>query len=119
MGNDTTAAEPPDQGTAIDRRAIPVIASLMLALFLTALDTTIVNTALPSIVGSLGDFSLYAWVPSIYLLTTAVSTLIWGKLADLYGRKPVLFCGMGIFLLGSVLCGAAPSMLFLVTTRAL
>lgn len=108
-----------DRPPAIDRRAIPVIASLMLTLFLTALDTTIVNTALPSIAGSLGGFSLYAWVPSIYLLTTAVSTPIWGKLADLYGRKHVLFSGIGIFLLGSVLSGAAPSMLFLVVTRAI
>jgi EmrB/QacA subfamily drug resistance transporter len=91
----------------------------MMTLFLTALDTTIVNTALPSITGSLGDFSLYAWVPSIYLLTTAVSTPIWGKLADLYGRRPVLYSGMAIFLGGSVLSGAAPSMLFLVVTRAI
>ncbi|MDB5074953.1 MAG: Major facilitator permease [Chloroflexi bacterium] len=111
----TSATEPLP---ALDRRTIPVIVSLMLTLFLTALDTTIVNTALPSISGSLGNFALYAWVPSIYLLTTAVSTPIWGKLADLYGRRPVLYAGMGIFLLGSVLSGAAPSMLFLVITRA-
>jgi EmrB/QacA subfamily drug resistance transporter len=107
-----------ESSLALDRRTLPVIISLMLTLFLTALDTTIVNTALPSITGSLGDFSLYAWVPSIYLLTTAVSTPLWGKLADLYGRRPVLYSGMAIFLAGSVLSGAAPSMLFLVVTRA-
>lgn len=114
----TAARQAGEPLPVLDRRTIPVIISLMLTLFLTALDTTIVNTALPSISGSLGNFALYAWVPSIYLLTTAVSTPIWGKLADLYGRRPVLYAGMGIFLLGSVLSGAAPSMIFLVITRA-
>jgi EmrB/QacA subfamily drug resistance transporter len=115
---ETASTQAKEPLPALDRRTIPVIISLMLTLFLTALDTTIVNTALPSISASLGNFALYAWVPSIYLLTTAVSTPIWGKLADLYGRRPVLYAGMGIFLLGSVLSGAAPTMLFLVVTRA-
>jgi EmrB/QacA subfamily drug resistance transporter len=78
-----------------------------------------VSTAMPSIVGSLGGFALYAWVPAVYLLTTAVSTPIYGKLSDLFGRKPVLFCGIGLFLLGSMASGAAPSMLLLIIFRAL
>jgi EmrB/QacA subfamily drug resistance transporter len=90
----------------------------MLAMFLVALDGTIVSTAMPRIAGELGGFSLYAWVPSIYLLTTAVSTPIYGKLSDLYGRKHVLFTGIGLFLLGSVLSGAAPSMFLLIVFRA-
>jgi len=74
---------------------------------------------MPCIVGSLGGFALYAWVPSIYLLTTAVTTPLYGKLADLFGRKRVLFVGIGLFLLGSVLSGAAPSMVLLILFRAL
>jgi EmrB/QacA subfamily drug resistance transporter len=96
----------------------PIVAGLMLAMFLVALDGTIVSTAMPRIAGELGGFSLYAWVPSIYLLTTAVSTPIYGKLSDLYGRKHVLFTGIGLFLLGSVLSGAAPSMFLLIVFRA-
>jgi MFS family permease len=100
-------------------RTRPIVAGLMLAMFLVALDGTIVSTAMPSIVGSLGGFALYAWVPSIYLLTTAVTTPLYGKLADLFGRKRVLFVGIGLFLLGSVLSGAAPSMVLLILFRAL
>jgi MFS family permease len=74
---------------------------------------------MPSIVGNLGGFALYAWVPSIYLLTTAVTTPLYGKLADLFGRKRVLFIGIGLFLLGSVLSGAAPNMVLLILFRAL
>src|SRR5437763_375426 len=83
---------------AMDTAIVPVVAGLMPSTFLVALDGTIVSTAMPSIVGNLGGFTLYAWVPAIYLLTTAVSTPIYGKLADLYGRKPVLFFGIGLFL---------------------
>jgi EmrB/QacA subfamily drug resistance transporter len=74
---------------------------------------------MPSIVGNLGGFSLYAWVPAVYLLTSAVSTPIYGKVADLVGRKPVLFFGIGLFLLGSVTSGAAPNMVSLIIFRAL
>ena len=97
----------------------PIVAGLMLSMFLVALDATIVSTAMPSIVGNLGGFTLYAWVPAVYLLTTAVSTPIYGKLSDLFGRKPVLFFGIGLFLLGSVTSGAAPTMLLLIVFRAL
>jgi multidrug resistance protein len=74
---------------------------------------------LSSVVGNLGGFALYAWVPSINLLTTAVTTPLYGKLADLFGRKRVLFVGIGLFLLGSVLSGAAPRMVLLILFRAL
>src|SRR5919206_1997970 len=97
----------------------PIIAGLMLSMFLVALDGTIVSTAMPTIAGELKGFSLYAWVPSIYLLTSAVSTPIYGKLADLYGRKAILFLGIGLFLLGSVTSGAAQSMTMLIVFRAI
>jgi EmrB/QacA subfamily drug resistance transporter len=91
----------------------------MLSMFLVALDGTVVSTAMPSIVGDLGGFNVYAWVPAVYLLSTAVTTPIYGKLADLFGRKPILFIGIGLFLTGSALSGAAPNMLFLILARAL
>lgn len=97
----------------------PIVAGLMLSMFLVALDGTIVSTAMPTIAGELKGFSLYAWVPSIYLLTQSVSTPLYGKLADLYGRKLILFIGIGLFLLGSVTSGAATSMTMLIIFRAI
>src|SRR5258708_19722733 len=87
-----------------------VIIALMLASVLAALDTTIVGTAMPTIVGKLGGFDLYSWVFSAYLLTSTTSVPIYGKLADLYGRKPLFLIGIGLFLLGSVASCAAQSM---------
>src|SRR4051794_29049228 len=95
----------------------PVLVALMLSMGLAALDATIVATAIPQIVESLGGFSLFPWVFSIYLLTQAVSVPIYGRLSDLFGRKPVLFFGITVFLVGSVLCGAAWSMLSLIFFR--
>lgn len=98
---------------------IIVIIALMLGMALSALDTTIVGTALPSIVGQLGGISLYSWVFSAYLLTSTVTVPIYGKLADLYGRKPIFLIGSFLFLLGSILSGAAQSMVQLIIFRAL
>jgi EmrB/QacA subfamily drug resistance transporter len=98
---------------------IIVTAALMLGMSLAALDTTIVGTALPSIVGKLGGISLYSWVFSIYLLTSTTTVPIYGKLADLYGRKPIFLFGTAVFLLGSILSGAAQSMEQLILFRAI
>ena len=94
-------------------------AGLMLALLIAAMDSTIVGTALPTIGGELGNFSLYPWVFSGYLLTATTTVPLWGRLADLYGRKRVLMAGMAIFVGASVLCGSAHSMLALVLFRGL
>jgi len=94
-----------------------VLAALMVATGLAALDATIVATAVPSIVADVGGFASFPWVFSIYLLTQAVSVPIYGRLSDLFGRKPVLFFGIGVFLLGSVLSGSAWSMLTLIVFR--
>src|SRR3954470_2941484 len=91
----------------------------MLSMGLAALDATIVATAIPSIVRDLGGFALFPWVFSIYLLTQAVSVPIYGRLSDLFGRKPVLFFGIAVFLVGSILCGAAWSMVTLILFRGI
>lgn len=94
-----------------------VLISVMLAMFMGAIEGTIVSTAMPAIVGELGGFTLYSWVFSAYLLMNSVTVLIYGKLSDLFGRKPVLFVGIFIFLVGSILCGFADSMKMLIIFR--
>ncbi|WP_409305953.1 MDR family MFS transporter [Peribacillus sp. SCS-155] len=89
----------------------------MLAMFMGAIEGTIVSTAMPAIVSELGGFSLYSWVFSGYLLMNAVTVLIYGKLSDLFGRKPILTFGIVIFLVGSALCGFADSMKELIIYR--
>ncbi len=96
-----------------------VIMALMLGMALAALDITIVGTALPSIVGKLGGITLYSWVFSIYLLTSTTTVPIYGKLADLYGRKPLFLFGVTLFLIGSAASGAAQSMEQLIIFRAI
>ncbi|HET8599338.1 MAG TPA: MDR family MFS transporter [Segeticoccus sp.] len=104
--------------TAHDERR-PVLAALILAMALVAMDTTIVATAIPQVVGDLGGFSLVGWVFSIYLLAQTVTIPVYGKLADIYGRKPVLVIGVVVFLIGSVLSAAAWNMPTLIAFRAL
>ncbi len=96
-----------------------VIASVMAATFMIAIEATIVSTAMPKIAGQLGDLHLYAWVFSAYLLTQTAMTVVFGKLADTFGRKPVLLVGIAIFLVGSVLCGTAWSIPSLIGFRLL
>jgi EmrB/QacA subfamily drug resistance transporter len=91
----------------------------MTATFMTAVENTIVATAMPTIVATLGDFHLFSWVFAVYLLFQAVSVPIYGRLSDLYGRKRVFFAGASVFLLGSTLCGFAPDMFYLIAFRAL
>lgn len=101
------------------RSRMLVVVALMLTLALTAMDSTIIATAIPTIVRDLGGFSLFPWVFSIYLLTQAAMTPIYGKLADQFGRKPILFVGALIFLLGSALSGASWNMVTLIVFRGL
>ena len=96
----------------------PVLGALMLTTGLVALDSTIIATAVPSIVQDVGGFTQFPWLFSIYLLTAAVTVPLYGKLADVIGRKPLLFFGIAVFLLGSVLCGVAWSMPALIAFRA-
>ncbi|HUS13750.1 MAG TPA: MDR family MFS transporter [Chloroflexia bacterium] len=96
-----------------------VIGAVMLTTALSALDANIVGTAIPSIVGALRGISLLPWLVTAFLLTSTVTVPLYGKLSDLYGRKPVLLIGIAIFLIGSVLCGVAGSMEQLIAFRAL
>ncbi|WP_337993587.1 MDR family MFS transporter [Lysinibacillus sp. CNPSo 3705] len=96
-----------------------VILSLMLMTFLSAVEGTIISTAIPRITSDLSGVELVSWVYAIYMLATAVSTPIYGKLADLFGRKKVLLIGATIFLVGSALCGVVTSMEQLIVFRAL
>ena len=91
----------------------------MLSVALVAIDVTILATAVPSLVSDLGGFSQFPWLFSIYLLAQAVSVPIYGKLSDLFGRKPVMLIGITLFVLGSALCGAAWSMPALIVFRAI
>ena len=91
----------------------------MLVIFLFAIDATIVSTAMPTIVAKLGGLELYSWVFSIYMLTSALTTPLFGKLSDLYSRRRLMLIGIGIFVIGSMLCGAAQSMEALVLFRAI
>ena len=97
----------------------PILLSVMLSVGLIAIDATILATAVPSIVNDLGGFSQFPWLFSVYLLAQAVSVPIFAKFTDLIGRKPIMLVGIGLFVLGSILCGIAWSMPALIAFRAL
>lgn len=96
-----------------------IISALMLAMLLAALDQTIVSTALPKIASDLHGLSKYSWVATAYLLTSAVATPLYGKISDMFGRKKIFQTAIVLFLVGSVLCGAAQSMNQLIFFRGL
>ncbi|MFI7414952.1 MFS transporter [Streptomyces sp. NPDC049627] len=116
MGSTTPAIRDTAQHTGTDNRAA-VVAALMLAMALAALDATIVSTAVPQIVGDLGGFSVFSWLFSGYLLAVTVTLPVYGKLSDTFGRKPVLIAGAALFLLGSLLCAVAWNMGALIAFR--
>src|SRR5690625_4513603 len=94
-----------------------ILLSVMLGMFLSAIEATIVATAMPSIVADLGNFTLYSWVFSSYLLSSSATVLLFGKLADIYGRRPIYILGIFIFLTGSSLAGFSSSMPMLIVSR--
>ncbi|HVB53039.1 MAG TPA: MDR family MFS transporter [Candidatus Acidoferrales bacterium] len=101
------------------RTKIAIVIAVMLGLFLSALDQTVVGTALPTIVTDLGGNSLYVWVVTSYLLTSTITVPVYGKLSDLYGRKLLLIIGIGLFLVGSALSGLSQNMGELIFFRGL
>jgi EmrB/QacA subfamily drug resistance transporter len=95
----------------------PVLAAVMLSTGLIAIDSTIIATAVPSVVDDIGGFTQFPWLFSVYLLAQAVTVPVYGKLADLFGRKPVILFGIAAFFAGSLLCGVATSMTMLIVFR--
>jgi EmrB/QacA subfamily drug resistance transporter len=114
-----TAAAPPAPAARSRREITIVFAALMLAVLLAALDSTIVATALPTITADLGGLNQLSWVVTGYLLASTISTPLYGKLGDLYGRKRVFQAAIVIFLVGSALCGQAQGMGELIAFRTL
>lgn len=105
--------------TASKRNIILVTIALFVATFMCAIEGTIVSTAMPTIVGDLRGVALMNWVFSIFLLTNAIATPIYGKLADSIGRKPIFMIGTTIFIIGSVMSGLSNSMIILIFWRAI
>ena len=105
-----------ENGEAHPDRTI-ITTALMLAMAVAALEQTVVSTAMPSIIAQLRGLAIYPWVFSAYLLASTVTTPLYGKLADLLGRKRVLLFGLGLFALGSMLSGLAQSMPQLIAMR--
>ncbi|MFC0681733.1 MDR family MFS transporter [Lysobacter korlensis] len=97
----------------------PILIALMVTTGLVAIESTILATAVPSIVDDLGGFAEFPWLFSVYLLAQAVSVPIYAKLSDTLGRKPIILFGVGVFLVASILCGVAWSMPALIAFRAL
>lgn len=119
METNTLVAVPPTAAAGRDAPSGPIVAALLLVMLLSALDQTIVSTALPTIVGELGGLDRLSWVVTAYLLSSTVVLPLYGKLGDLYGRKVVLQAAIALFLAGSALCGIAQDMPQLIVLRAL
>jgi EmrB/QacA subfamily drug resistance transporter len=105
----------PSPGRRANRRL--TVFALVLCVFMAALEATVVATAMPTVIAELGGFRLYGWVTAGYLLASTVSVPIYGKLADLYGRKPWLLAGIGFFLVGSMASGLSRSIVELIAFR--
>jgi EmrB/QacA subfamily drug resistance transporter len=117
-GYTPTLAEDPALGLS-HRAKMEILFAVMLGLFLGALDQTIVGPALPTIVTQLSGNDYYVWAITIYLLTSTISVPFWGKLSDLYGRKPIFMLGIVIFLIGSALSGLSQNMGMLILFRGI
>jgi EmrB/QacA subfamily drug resistance transporter len=117
-GRSPTLVDDPALGLS-QRAKLEILGAVLLALFLGALDQTITGPALPTIVTQLGGNEYYNWVVTIYLLTSTITVPFYGKLSDLYGRKPLLMIGVTIFLIGSALSGLSQNMAMLLTFRGI
>jgi EmrB/QacA subfamily drug resistance transporter len=116
----TVDAHTTGSGGALNHKQIvTILTGLMLAMFLAALDQTIVSTAIRTISDDLHGFSLQVWATTAFLITSTISTPLYGKLSDMYGRKPFILFAISIFILGSMLCGLSQSMYELAAFRAI
>ncbi|MCB8883239.1 MFS transporter [Acidisoma cellulosilytica] len=117
--SDATLAMPAAPRAARPRHARLIIAAMLISTFMAAVEVTVISTAMPVIVSKLGGFHLFAWAFGIYLLAQAVMTPLYGRIADSFGRKPVYLASTSLFLVGSLLCGCAHSMVTLIVFRAI
>lgn len=101
------------------RRKIIIMISIMAAMLFAALNQTIVGTSLPRIIADLGGVEYYSWVFTIFMLTSSITAILVGKLSDIYGRKPFILIGIGVFTVGSLLCGVSDSILELILYRGI
>ncbi|MBX3010650.1 MAG: MFS transporter [Caldilineaceae bacterium] len=101
------------------QRTIFTTVGIMLSLFMASMESTVIATAMPTIVSQLGGLAIYSWVFSIYMLTSTTTVPVFGKLSDIFGRRPVFAVAMGLFLVGSILCGTAQGMGQLIFYRAI
>ncbi|MFE4257945.1 MDR family MFS transporter [Streptomyces sp. NPDC056883] len=112
-----TASLPSPGPTAVPKDVRWVLLGVMLAMLLSMLDNMVVSTAMPTIVGDLGGLEHISWVVTAYTLVTAVTTPVWGKFGDLFGRKPMYLASIALFIVGSALCGTSGSMGELIAYR--
>ncbi len=113
-----TAAAPDADGTFSHRQIVTILVGLMVAMFLAALDQTVVSTAIRTIADDLQGYDLQAWATTAFLITSTIATPLYGKLSDIYGPRPFYLFAISIFVVGSVLCGMADSMYQLAAFRA-
>jgi EmrB/QacA subfamily drug resistance transporter len=113
------AAAPDASGVFTHRQIVTILAGLLLGMFLAALDQTVVSTAIRTIADDLNGYDLQAWATTAFLITSTIATPLYGKLSDLYGRRPFYLFAIGVFVVGSMLCGLADSMYQLAAFRAL
>jgi MFS family permease len=118
MASATAAAAAERTGALSHRQVLTILTGLLLGMFLGALDQTIVATAIRRIGDDLNGLSVQAWVTTGFLITSTIATPLYGKLSDIYGRKPLFLIAISIFILGSALCGLASSMYMLAAFRA-
>jgi EmrB/QacA subfamily drug resistance transporter len=113
------SAAPDSDGVFSHRQIVTILVGLMVAMFLAALDQTVVATAIRTIADDLQGYDLQAWATTSFLITSTIATPLYGKLSDIYGRRPFYLFAIGIFVVGSVLCGMASSMYELAAFRAI
>src|SRR5581483_6260467 len=119
MSAPATAAPAAHTGELSHRQIMTVLSGLMLGMFLASLDQMIVSTAIRTIGDDLNGLSIQAWVTTGFLITSTISTPLYGKLSDIYGRKPLFLFAIATFIIGSALCGLSTSMYMLAGFRAL
>ncbi|EXX84853.1 MFS transporter, partial [Paenibacillus darwinianus] len=101
------------------RKKLTIMSAVIAAMLFAALNQTIISTALPRIVERLGGMEYYSWVFTVFMLTTSITTILVGKLSDIYGRKPFILIGIGVFVLGSLLCGLSGTIIQLIIYRGI